>query len=143
MQLPPFTAEGVLPPGECPLNRPVLRRSFLVTGENVGSPTWDGEWRRFLVDNLETLVGRLWQVGIDRIFVDGSFAERKDHPNDIDGCFESDLRHFVSGRLQHELNALDPAHVWTWDPHSRRPDPNSTKRQLPMCRRADCPVSRA
>lgn len=99
------------------------------------SPTWDSEWRGFLVARLEELVGQLWQVGTDRIFIDGSFVERKDHPNDIDGYFECELRHFVSGRLQRELNALDPAHIWTWDPTSRRPDPDSAKRQLPMWHR--------
>jgi hypothetical protein len=135
MVLPAFTAEGVLPPGDYPLTVQQLRASFLITGEEVASPRWDGEWRRFLVDNLEVLVAQLWQVGIDRIFVDGSFAERKDHPNDIDGYFECELRHFVSGRLQQELNVLDPAHIWTWDPRSRRPDPTSTKRQLPMWHR--------
>jgi len=27
---------------------------------------------------------------------------------------------------------MRPDKIWTWDPASRRPDPNSTKRQLPM-----------
>lgn len=135
MGLPPFTAEGVLPPGDYPLTLADLRRSFLVTGQGVSSSAWDREWRRFLVDKLETLVGQLWEVGIDRIFIDGSFVEDKDHPNDIDGYFECDLRSFVSGELQRKLNALDSSHIWTWDPSSRRPDPNSTKRQLPMWHR--------
>jgi hypothetical protein len=37
------------------------------------------------VDNLAVLVAQLWQVGIDRIFIDGSFAQDKPRPNDIDG----------------------------------------------------------
>jgi hypothetical protein len=52
MVLPAFAAEGVLPPGDYPLTVQELRSSFLVTGGDVHSPTWDGDWRRFLVGNL-------------------------------------------------------------------------------------------
>lgn len=88
-----------------------------------------------LVNNLAVLVHQLWHVGIDRIFVDGSFVEDKDHPNDIDGYFECDVYDLVYGRLERDLNALDPHKVWTWDPGSRRPDPNFAKGQLPMWHR--------
>lgn len=130
--LPEFTEEGVLPPGDYSLTIDELRRSHLVTGEGNPSPDWDAVWRAYLVDNLEILVTQLWSVGIDRIFVNGSFVEHKDHPNDIDGYFECDLMRLATGELQRELNALDRHKVWTWDRSSRRPDPNSTKRQLPM-----------
>lgn len=63
---------------------------------------------------------------------DGSFAEDKDHPNDIDGYFVCDLRHLASGNLERELNVLDPYKVWTWDPDSRRPYRGYAKNQLPM-----------
>jgi len=42
------------------------------------------------------------------------------------------VHYFASGQLERDLNAMDPFKVWTWDPSSRRPDPNSAKRQLPM-----------
>lgn len=71
-------------------------------------------------------------MGINDVFADGSFVEEKDHPNDIDGYFVCDLRYFASGQLQRDLNVIDPYKIWTWDRWSRRPDPNSTKRQLPM-----------
>jgi hypothetical protein len=132
VSLPSFTAEGLLPAGDYPLTLDELRASLLVTGAGVGSPTWDATWRAHLADGLSVLVGQLWQVGIDRIFVDGSFVEDKDHPNDIDGYFECQVRYLASGQLQRDLNALDPFKVWTWDPASRRPDANSAKRQLPM-----------
>jgi hypothetical protein len=135
MALPPFTSEGALPPGDYPLTFHELEGSFLVHGTGVQSPAWDAEWRRFLVSNLETLVEQLWQIGVTRIFANGSFVEEKDHPNDIDGYFECELQHFVSGRLERDLNALDPSHIWTWDASSRRPDHNATKRQLPMWHR--------
>lgn len=109
-----------------------LRASVLVTGVGVGSPSWDIAWREILVDNLTVLVGQLQAVGIARIFVDGSFVEDKDHPNDIDGYFECTTQQIASGDLARELNALDPHKVWTWDRASRRYDPNSAKPQLPM-----------
>lgn len=133
--LPAFTAEGVLPAGDYLLTLAQLRESFLVTGAGVDAPNWDSPWRRWLVGNLEVLAGQLWAGGVSRIFVDGSFVEQKDHPNDIDGYFECGVLDIATGRLPERLNALDPSRVWTWDGHSRQPDPNSAKRQLPMWHR--------
>ncbi len=101
--LPLFTAGGVLPPGDHRLTLEELRSSHLVTGSTHAAPTWDSAWRGHLVDNLRLLVEPLWQVGIDRIFVDGSFVEDKDHPNDIDGYFECAASRFVTGALEREL----------------------------------------
>jgi hypothetical protein len=77
-------------------------------------------------------VRRLWQVGVTAVFIDGSFAEDKDHPNDIDRYFECDLEQLGSGALERELNLLDPHKVWTWDPATRRPYRGYPKKQLPM-----------
>jgi hypothetical protein len=130
--LPPFTLDGVLPPGDYALSLAELASSALVTGSTSSSMTWDASWRTQLVRNLGVMAAQLWQVAITAIFVDGSFAEDKDHPNDIDGYFECDVRQLASGRLEQDLNALDAHKVWTWDPQSRRWDPHSGKRQLPM-----------
>jgi hypothetical protein len=78
------------------------------------------------------LVQQLWSVAIEDIFIDGSFAEDKDHPNDIDGYFVCDLMRLASGQLHRELNLLDPHKIWTWDPSSRRPYRSYPKKQLPM-----------
>lgn len=78
------------------------------------------------------MCGQLRQVGISEIFVDGSFVEDKQHPNDIDGYFECDLESLASGRLERELNLIDPHKVWTWDPAFRRPYRGYPKKQLPM-----------
>lgn len=118
-RLPPFTNDGLLPPGDYRLTLDELRESFLVGG--LGHPTWDDSWRLRLVDNLEVLVKQLWQVGVTDIFADGSFAEDKDHPNDIDGYFVCDQDRLTSGALQRELNLLDSHKIWTWDPRTRRP----------------------
>lgn len=62
----------------------------------------------------------------------GSFAEEKDHPNDIDGYFECDRLGFLSGKIERDLNLLNPHKVWTWDPATRRPFRSYPKWQLPM-----------
>jgi hypothetical protein len=82
-----FTEEGLLPPGDVELTLAELRFSMLVAGPGPSHPDWDTAWRGELVDNLELMVRELWAVGIAEIFIDGSFVEDKEHPNDIDGYF--------------------------------------------------------
>lgn len=129
--LPGFTEAGLLRPGDYVLTLQELRRSLLVRGDG-SSPSWDRDWRLQLVENLAVLAKQLWAVGIEEIFVDGSFAEDKAHPNDIDAYFCCELQRLASGDLERELNRLDPHQVWTWDPASRRPYRGYPKRQLPM-----------
>lgn len=132
-QLPPFNDKGLLPPGDFLLTLPQLAESRLVHGgTDKRSPNWDEFWRGQLVEQLSILVRQLWQVGVTEIFIDGSFVEDKDHPNDIDGYFECELMRLASGELQRELNLLDPHKVWTWDPASRRAYRGYPKLQLPM-----------
>lgn len=73
-----------------------------------------------------------WAEALREIFIDGSFVEDKEHPNDIDGYFECELSRLTSGEIQRELNLLDPYKIWTWDPAARRPYRGYPKRQLPM-----------
>ena len=132
--IPTFEPDGLLPAGDYEVTFDELRQSVLVLGP--GEPkeclSWDGVWREQLVVNLETLTRQLWQVGITDVFADGSFAEDKDHPNDIDGYFVCDLARLSSGQLERDLNLLDPHKVWTWDPRSRKPYRGYPKKQLPM-----------
>jgi hypothetical protein len=134
-QLPPFDAEGLLPPGDYELTFEELRGSRLVTGVDVMSETWDATWRASLVSNLEIMTHELWQVGITEVFADGSFVEEKDHPNDIDGYFVCSLGDLASGELARKLNLLDPHKIWTWDPRSRQSFRGYPKKQLPMWHR--------
>ncbi len=128
-----FNQDGLLPAGDYELSFSELRASTLVTGPGREiAPNWDRVWRSKLVGNLELLVRQLWQVGVTDVFADGSFAQDKDHPNDIDGYFQCDPERLFSGRLTRDLNALDPHQVWTWDPGARRHDRVSGKAQLPM-----------
>jgi hypothetical protein len=131
--IPAFQANGLLPPGDYNASFAELRQSVLVTGlSQPVSPNWDMAWRGHLVDNLEIMVKQLWSIGITEIFADGSFAEDKDHPNDIDGYFVCDFDQIKSGDLTRQLNLLDPHKIWTWDPLSRMPHPGFAKKQLPM-----------
>jgi hypothetical protein len=132
--LPEFTKNGALPPGDYDLTLDELGASMLVLGpgEPKDHPVWDASWRERLVDNLGVLVNQLSQVGIDRVFIDGSFVEDKDHPNDIDGYFECDPRRIADGSLQRDLNRLDPEKCWTWDHTERRAYRGYPKKQLPM-----------
>jgi hypothetical protein len=93
---------------------------------------WDTVWRQKLVANFAILLRQLSQVGIIEIFINGSFVENKDHPNDIDGYFVCELRLLASGELQRRLNLLDPRKIWTWDPATRRVHRGYSKKQLPM-----------
>lgn len=129
-----FNEAGLLPPRDYELTLNQLRESILIRGPKNDKP-WDIKWRLFLVDQLEALVQQLWEVGIKKIYIDGSFVEEKAHPNDIDGYFECDLMELASGELERKLNALDPYKIWTWDSHSRKPYRGYTKRQLPMWHR--------
>lgn len=135
--IPPFDADGLLPPNDYELSLDELRQSILVSGpgDAIAYRSWDKPWRERLVNNLEVLTQQLWQVGIREIFADGSFAEDKEHPNDIDGYFECDLKELVTGELERKLNLLDPSKVWTWDPASRKPYRGYPKKQLPMWHR--------
>jgi hypothetical protein len=130
--LPDFTSDGVLPPGDYELTLEEIRSSMLVLGPSKGYPNWDREWRLLLVDGLEILARQLWSVGIEDVFVNGSFVEDKDHPRDIDGYFVCSRQSLQDGSLVRELNLLDPYKVWTWDPASMIVCPGSPKRQLPM-----------
>ncbi len=132
--LPPFDEAGLLPPGDYEVTFEQLRASSLVLGPADPDlyPNWDSRWRARLVNNLEVLTRQLWQVGITDVFADGSFAEDKEHPNDIDGYFVCPIDFLASGELQRELNLIDPHKIWTWDPATRSPYRGYPKLQLPM-----------
>ncbi|MGM8216470.1 DUF6932 family protein [Bacillaceae bacterium W0354] len=112
-----FNDFGLLPPGDYELTIDQLRKSLLVIGPQNNS-MWDTEWRAYLVNQLEIMVKQLWNVGVNEIFIDGSFVENKAHPNDIDGYFECDVKKLPT--LIRELNIQEPDKIWTWDSQTRR-----------------------
>jgi hypothetical protein len=98
LELPPFNEDGLLPPGDYEMSLEELKGSMLVKGPEEGYPSWDSEWWMKLVENMGVMVGQLRRVGITEIFVNGSFVEDKDHPNDIDGYFECNVVEFATGK---------------------------------------------
>lgn len=132
-----FESSQVLAPGTYDATIAELRNSLLVKGDGTSS-TWDAEWRNHLVSNLEILAKQLWKVGLTEIFIDGSFVENKDHPNDIDGYIDTGIQivdQTNMAELAQKVSALnnsDPFKIWTWSPESRTFDPGTGKSQLPM-----------
>src|SRR5437667_215872 len=65
-EIPPFDADGLLPPADYELSFYEIRNSVLVVGPGNGNEhlSWDRNWRERLVGNLEVLTHQLWQVGI-------------------------------------------------------------------------------
>lgn len=124
-----FNDFGLLPPGDFKLTIQELKESLLVNGPNDGT-LWDQKWRLYLVEQLEIMVKQLWSVGVQEIFIDGSFVENKAHPNDIDGYFECSIYDLPT--IVRELNIMEPDKIWTWDSRSRKPYKGYTKKQLPM-----------
>lgn len=100
-----FNDYGLLPPQDFPMTINQLRDSVLVIGPQNESP-WNTKKRLTLVNNLEILVNQLWQVGIEDIYVDGSFVEEKASPSDIDGYFVADI--LTLPDVVRELNSIDP-----------------------------------
>lgn len=136
MTIPQSFANGVLPPGTYEATFDQIRQSILVKGMG-SSASWDSIWRSQLVDQAEILTRELWSAGIYDVFLDGSFVEEKDRPNDIDGYFDTGLSMMADdlarfSQLVHKLNFNNPYKIWDWNPHSRVAVAGSAKRQLPM-----------
>ena len=109
-----------------------LRQSVLVEGPPDRKETWDRNWRTVLIDNLGVLTNQLWLAGITEIFIDGSFVEEKDHPNDIDGYFVCNSYEFLTGQVEAKLNSVSRDAIWTWNPQRMVLDQGTMKRRLPM-----------
>ena len=123
--LPAFNSHGLLPVGDYVLTLGQLAKSRLVRGSpgKKRSRYWDAPWRAQLGENLSHLAAELEAVGIPEIFINGSFVEEKDHPNDIDGYFVCDRERFLSGGLERELKRVAAGAHWTWENDDRLPVP--------------------
>lgn len=131
-----FTSNAVLASGTYDATFDQIRKSVLITGTG-SSPFWDAVWRNQLLDNAEILTKELWAVGIKNVYLDGSFVEDKDCPNDIDGYFETgltltrpDLHKFAT--VVQSLNLKNKHKIWNWNPNSRISVAGFAKRQLPV-----------
>lgn len=79
--IPEFDGNGNLPPG--------FHRT---TMENIRNKLTWSEKRKQLFAGLEEAIQNLRDAGVSQIYIDGSFATRKDEPNDIDGCWVPNTR---------------------------------------------------
>lgn len=105
-----FNDDGFISPQDYPMTIGQLKDSLLVRGPGDGSP-WNHPKRLMLVNNLGILVNQLYTVGINEIFIDGSFVEDKANPSDIDGYFVANL--YTLPDIVRELNKIDLYKVWT------------------------------
>ena len=132
-----FNSDGLLDPGTYEATFTQVEASILVQGDD-SSKFWDVQWRKELLLRARVLTEQMWSVGIEDIYLDGSFVEDKDHPNDIDGYFDPHLSMYSKDDMEKfekivsNLNSLDLHKVWDWDHRSRRPYKGYSKGQLPM-----------
>jgi hypothetical protein len=115
-----------------PMTFDQLRQSLLVKGDE-SVHNWDEGWRWHLVNQCEILVKQLWQVGIEEVFLNGSFVTDKAHPNDVDGYFVVPSLDELFD-IQSKLNDLDPYCCWTWDRRDRVYPDHYGQLHLPMWR---------
>lgn len=103
-----------------------------MTGESVGSPTWNAEWRGELVERVIQVFDLFNRAGgVEEFWLDGSFVEAIDRPNDVDVYFTlHDPREWLT--LPGRLNDLEGDAIWTWDPARRRRYPGSTRPKPPF-----------
>ncbi len=77
--LPPFTADGVLPPGIHEATWPDVVQRFGTTDR-----------RRALLAGLRHLLLDLKAAGCRRVYLDGSFVTNEPEPGDYDLCWDTD-----------------------------------------------------
>lgn len=77
MTIPPFEASGLLPPGDHEATLAEIQERFC----------WNYR-RRKIYQGLEYATGELVSHKVEKIWVDGSFATRKERPGDVDVAYE-------------------------------------------------------
>jgi hypothetical protein len=85
-----FNEYGYLPFGDHEMTFTELKNSILVLGDE-SVPIWNESRRLILVQNLQFIVQQLWDIGIQNVFINGSFCTDKAHPEDIDCYFDVSL----------------------------------------------------
>ncbi len=72
-----FNSKGLLPPGIHVVTLEQLETNF----------TWSNH-RKKLFKKFKGAYKNLTRANVKKIWIDGSYVESKEHPNDIDGCWE-------------------------------------------------------
>ena len=90
MSIPLFNENGELPDGEYDVSIDEIENRFGCANEQ----------RCRLMQGLRVAAANLRRANVRKLWIDGSFVTDKEHPNDIDGVWETND--------QIDLNVLDP-----------------------------------
>lgn len=80
-----FLRNGLLPAGDHEISLAELERSM--RAGPGGGRSWDTAWRLQLLAEFTQRYRQLAGVGITEVYIDGSYATDKYHPNDMDAYF--------------------------------------------------------
>ena len=107
-----FLKNGLLPVGDHEISLAELEQ-FMREGPGNGE-TWDTAWRLELLEEFKKRYQQLLQVGIKEVYIDGSYATDKIHPNDMDVYFVVPRKIWRNG-AEKALKDMDPE-FWRFDP---------------------------
>ncbi len=79
MPIPFFNETGELPDGEYDVSLDAIENRFGCANEQ----------RRLLMQGLRAAAVNLSKANVRKLWIDGSFVTNKEHPNDIDGVWET------------------------------------------------------
>lgn len=123
--IPSFDEDGLLPhDSEATLEE--LLQSHLVSGLGVDSEHWDSGWRAELVARVGVVYDLFLRAGgVVEFWIDGSFVEAVDHPQDIDAYFTLRVpQDWLT--LPDRLNQLEGSNIWSWKDTDRRSFPGAS-----------------
>jgi hypothetical protein len=107
-----FAKSGLLPPGDHAVRMAELEAFIRQGPENAQG--WDTAWRLQLLQEFKQRYAQLQAVGIGEVYIDGSYATDKYHPNDMDVYFVVPRKTWNSGAEQ-ALQKMDPE-FWRFEP---------------------------
>ncbi len=80
-----FLKNGLLPAGDHEISLADLEQN--IKAGPGGGQTWDTKWRLQLLEEFKKRFQQLKSVSITEVYIDGSYATDKYHPNDMDVYF--------------------------------------------------------
>ncbi len=127
-----FLKNGLLPPGDHEISLAELEQ-FIRQGPGGGG-CWDTAWRLQLLEEFKQRYAQLAAVGITEVYIDGSYATDKYHPNDLDAYFVVP-RQLWRTSAEAALKEIDPE-FWRFetvsDPSGKRGYPMAFLRHIEM-----------
>lgn len=127
-----FLKNGLLPAGDHEISLDQLER--LIRQGPGGGGSWDTAWRLQLLEEFKQRYEQLAAVGITEVYIDGSYATDKYHPNDLDAYFVVP-RQLWRTSAEAALKEFDPE-FWRFetvsDPSGKRGYPMAFLRHIEM-----------